>query len=214
MLAASFGAEVVEEKTSENVKRLPSIGEAARVVSLKVRGVIFPFKDGFPEKDEGPGDGEAVGRLAFIPSVTEGIPSLLSGGALHEAVLSGLRETLVVTFASGLEPHGLEPRAHQEPSVEGQPDEGSHFAWVGVMSNPSNGLGGRGVSEVQPLNEFDDPGGSVQFSCVLVASLGGVTEERNVPHVARLLPVPVSRVPLEVGNKTGSEDPVEKGFLT
>ncbi len=60
------------------------------------------------------------------------------------------------------------------------------------------------------MDEFDDPGGSVRFSCVLVASLGGVTEERSVPHVARLPPVLVSRVPLEVENKTGSEDPVEK----
>ncbi len=64
------------------------------------------------------------------------------------------------------------------------------------------------------MDEFDNLGGSMQFSYVLVALLGGVTEERGVPHVARLLPVPVSRVPLEVGNKSGSEDPVEKGFLT
>jgi hypothetical protein len=209
MFAASFGPEVVEEKTSENVKRLPSVGEAAHVVLLKVRGVVFFFKDGFLEKDEGPGDGEAVGRLPFIPSATKGIPGLLSGVAFHEAMLSGLRETLVTTFASGLEPHGLEPCAHQEPSVEGQPDESSHFAWAGVVPDPSNGLGGHGVSKVQPLDEFDDPRGSVRFSCILVASLGGVTEERNVPHVARLLPMP-----LEVGNKTRSEDPIEKGFLT
>jgi hypothetical protein len=148
MLATSFGPEVVEEKASENVKRLSFVGEAARVVLLKVRGVVFLFNDGFPEKDEGPGDGEAVRRLPFIPSATERIPGLLSGGALHEAMLSTLRETLVATFASGLEPHGLEPRAHREPSVEGQPDEGSHFAWAGVVPDPSNGLGGRGVSEV------------------------------------------------------------------
>ncbi len=52
------------------------------------------------------------------------------------------------------------------------------------------------------------------FFCVLVAPFGGVAEERGVPHVARLLPVLVSRVPLEVGNKAGSENPVKKGFLT
>jgi hypothetical protein len=121
MLAASFGPEVVEEKASENVKRLPPVRKTARVVSLKVRGVVFLFEDSFPEKDEGLGDGEAVGRLPFIPSATEGIPGLLGRGALHEAVLGRLRETLVTTFAGGLEPHGLEPRAHREPSVEGQP---------------------------------------------------------------------------------------------
>jgi len=54
----------------------------------------------------------------------------------------------------------------------------------------------------------------VRFSGVLVAPLGGVTEERGVPHVARLLPVPISRVPLEVGDETGPEDPIEEGFLT
>jgi len=159
MLAASFGPKVVEEKASENVKRLSSVGEAARVVLLKVRGVVILFNDGFPEKDEGPGDGEAVGRLPFLPSAMESIPGLLSGGALQEAVPSRLWETLVATFTSGLEPHGLEPHAHREPSVEGQPDDGSHFAWAGVVPDPNNGLGGHGVSEVQPLDEFDDPGG-------------------------------------------------------
>jgi hypothetical protein len=33
---------------------------------MEVRGVVFLFEDGFPEKDEGLGDGEAVwGFLAF-----------------------------------------------------------------------------------------------------------------------------------------------------
>jgi hypothetical protein len=211
MLAAFFGPEVVEEKAYEDVKQLSPTRESARVVSLKVRGVVFLFENSFPEKDEGSGDGEAVGRLPFIPSATEG---LLGEGAIHEGVLGRLRETLVTTFAGGLEPHGLEPRAHREPSVEGQPDEGPHLAWAGVVPHPSNDLGGRGVPEVQPLDEVDNPRGAVRFSGVLVAPIGGVTEERSVPHVARLLPVRVSRVPLKVGNKSGSEDPVEKGFLT
>ncbi len=64
------------------------------------------------------------------------------------------------------------------------------------------------------MDEVDDPEGAVRFSGVLVAPLGGVTKERSVPHVARLLPVPISGVPLEVGNKPGSKDPVEQGFLT
>jgi len=129
-------------------------------------------------------------------------------------MLGRFREVLVATFAGGLEPHGLEPRAHREPFVEGQPDEGSHFAWAGVVPDPSNNLGGRGVSEAQSLDEFDNPEGSVWFSCILVAPFGGVTEERSVPHVVRLLPVPISRVPLKVGDKSESEDLVEKGFLT
>jgi hypothetical protein len=82
------------------------------------------------------------------------------------------------------------------------------------VPDPSNDLDGCGVPKVQPLDEFDDPEGSVRFFCVLIAPFGGVAEERSVPHFARLLPVPVSRIPLEVVDETGSEDPVEKGFLT
>ncbi len=214
MLVASFGPEVVEEKASEDVKRLSSVRVATSVVALKVRGVVLLFEDNFPQKDEGPGDGEVVGRLPFILGATKSTPSLPGGGAIHEAMLGRLREVLIATFACGLEPHGLEPRAHRQPSVEGQPDEGLDLAWAGVVPHPNNDLGSRRVSEVQPLDEVDDPGGAVQVFGVLVAPLGGVTEKRCVPHVARLLPVPVSGVPLEVGNKPGSEDPVEQGFLT
>jgi hypothetical protein len=85
---------------------------------LEVRGVVFLFKDSFLEMDEGLGDGEVVGRLPLLPSATEGIPSLLGRGAIHKAVLGGFRESLVTTFVSVLEPHGLEPHAHRELSVE------------------------------------------------------------------------------------------------
>ncbi len=170
MLAASFGPEVVEKEASEDVERLSPVREAAGVVALEVRGVVLLFEDGFPQKDEGPGDGEAVGRLPFIPSTTESIPGLPGGRAIHEAMLGRLREVMVATFAGGLEPHDLEPRAHREPFVEGQLDEGSHFAWAGVVPDPSNDLDSRGVSEAQPLDEFDNPGGSVRFSGVLVVT--------------------------------------------
>lgn len=184
------------------------------MITLKVRGVVFLFEDSFPEQDEGPGDGKAVGRPPFIPSAVEGVPGFLGGSAIHEAVLSRLRDVLVATFASGLEPHGLEPRTHWESSVEGQPDEGAHFARAGIVQDPCNDLGNRGVLEFQPLNEVYDSGGVVRLPSVLVAPLGGVAEEKSVPHLARLLPVPVSGVPFEVGNESESKDPIEKGFLT
>ncbi|CAK9864159.1 unnamed protein product [Sphagnum jensenii] len=129
-------------------------------------------------------------------------------------MLGRLREALIATFAGGFEPHGLEPRDHREPSVEGQPNEGPDLARAGVVPHPSNDLGGHGVSEVQPLNEVDDPGGAVRFSGILVAPLGGVIEERSVPQVAHLLPVPVFGDALEVRNKPRFEDPVKHGFLT
>jgi len=138
---------------------LPFIGEIAYVVSLEVQGVIFFFEDGFPEQDEGPGDGDAIGSLPHFPSATKGIPGVLNGGAVKEAVLGRLGETLVTAFAGGLEPHGLEPSAYREPFVEGQPDEGSYFAGTGVVPDPSHDLGGCGVAEAQTLDEVDDSGG-------------------------------------------------------
>ncbi len=48
MLAASFGPEVVEQKAPEDVERLSSIGEAARVIAVEVRGVVFLFEHGLP----------------------------------------------------------------------------------------------------------------------------------------------------------------------
>jgi hypothetical protein len=120
------------------------------VVALKVQGVVFLFEDSFPEEDEGPGDGEAVGRLPLLPllpSATEGVPGLLGGGAIQKVVLGRLRKSMVTTFASVLESHGLEPRAHREPSVEGQPDKGPHLTWAGVVPYPGDDLHGRGVPE-------------------------------------------------------------------
>jgi hypothetical protein len=147
MLATSLGPEVVEEEASENVEWLALVREAARVVAFKVRGVVILFKDSFPEEDEGPSDGKAVGRLPLLPGVTEGVPSLLGRGAILKAVLGGLKESLVATFASVLESHGLEPRAHREPSVEGQPDKGPHLVWAGVVPYPGDDLHGHGVPE-------------------------------------------------------------------
>jgi hypothetical protein len=63
-------------------------------------------------------------------------------------VLRRLRGVLVATFAGGLEPHGLQPRAYREVSVEGQPDEGTHFARVGIVPDPRHDLGSRGVLEI------------------------------------------------------------------
>ncbi len=128
-------------------------------------------------------------------------------------MLGRFGEVLIAAFAGGGEPHGLEPRAHREPFVEGQPDDGSDLARAGVVPDPSHDLSGRGIAEVQTLDEVDDPGGVVRFSGVLVAPLRGVPEERCVPKFVRLLPVPVAGVPLEVENESGSEDPVEQGFL-
>jgi hypothetical protein len=96
-----FKPEIVQEKASEDIERLSSVGEATRVISVKVRGVVFFFEHRLSKEDEGPGDGEAVGRLPFVPDAEEGIPGLLGGNAFHETMLGGLRESLVAAFAEG-----------------------------------------------------------------------------------------------------------------
>jgi len=95
---------------------------------MEVRGVVLFFEHGLPKKNEGPGNGEAVGRLPFAPDIEESTPGLLGRGAFHEVVSGSFLEPLVAAFAGGLNSHGLEPGAHRQPIVEGQPGERSNLA--------------------------------------------------------------------------------------
>ncbi len=52
------------------------------------------------------------------------------------------------------------------------------------------------------------------FPGILVPSLGGVSKEGNVAHVARRLPMPVPRVPREIRNESNLKNPVDWRFLT
>jgi hypothetical protein len=211
---ASFGPEIVEKKTLENVEGLSAVGETARVVAMEVRGVVFFFEHSFPEEDEGPSNGEAVGRLPFAPDSEKGIPSFLGRYALHEAVLGGLRESLVVTFVGGLNSHGLEPGAHRKPVVEGRPSERFDLVGTGIMPHLGNDLGDCGVAQVQALDEGDDVGRVLCSPGILVASLGRITKEGSVAHAARRLPMPIPEIPQEVKDKARFKDPVDWRFLT
>jgi hypothetical protein len=111
--SASFGPEIIEQKAPKNVEGLSLVGEATRVVAMEVRGVVLFFEHGLPKKNEGPGNGEAIGRLSFAPNTEESTLGLLGRGAFHEAVSSRFLEPLVVAFAGGLNSHGLEPGAHR-----------------------------------------------------------------------------------------------------
>jgi hypothetical protein len=113
------------------------------MIAVEVRGVILRFEDGFPQEDEGPGDAEAVSSAPFVPNAEEGIPSLSSQVAFHEAMLGGFRESLVTGLAGGRDSHGLEPRANGESVVEDQPGEGPNFARTGVVPHLGNDLGNR-----------------------------------------------------------------------
>ncbi len=64
------------------------------------------------------------------------------------------------------------------------------------------------------MDESDDARSVLLPPGIPVPSLSGVTKEGGVAHVACLLPMPISGVPREVGNKTGLKDPVNWGFFT
>ncbi|CAM6002850.1 unnamed protein product [Sphagnum balticum] len=153
MLATSFRPEVVKKEAPKDVKRLSSIGEAARVIAVEVWGVVFLFKHGLPQENKGPGDVEAVWRLPFAPHAEEGVPGLSNRDAFHEAMLGKLWKSLIITFASSRDSHDLKPGANRQSIVEDQPSERPHFAGAGIMPHSGDDMGNRRVSKVQLLNE-------------------------------------------------------------
>jgi len=213
VFAASFGPKIIEQEVPKDVEGLTAVSESARVIVVKVRGVVIFFEDGFPKEDEGPGDVEAVERLPFVLNTTKGIPSLPSKGAIHEAVLGRFRESLVTALASGRDSHDLEPSTDRQPIVEDQPGERPHLAWTGIVPHLGNDLGDCRVSEVK-LNDGDDVGGVLLPPCISVSPLGRIAKKRGVTNVARLLPVPVFRIPLELRDEAELENPVDWGFFS
>jgi len=111
VFATSLGLEIIEQEAPENVKGLSAVCEAARVVTVEVRGIVVVFEDSLSKEDKRPGDLEAVGRPPIVPHTEESVPSLLGRGAFHEAVLGGFRESLVTALAGGQDTHDLEPSA-------------------------------------------------------------------------------------------------------
>jgi hypothetical protein len=214
MFATSFGPEVVEQKAPEDVEGLSPIGEAACVIAMKVRGVVFLFEHSFPKKNEWPGDVGVVGRLPFAPYSEEGIPGLLSRDAFHETVLGKLRESLVAAVAGSLDSHDLEPSTYRHPVVKDQLSECPHLAGAGIVPHSGDDLDDRRVTKIQLLDEGDDAGSVLLPPGIPISSFSKVTKERGVAHVARLLLVLVSGIPREVRNKAGLKDPINWRFFT
>jgi hypothetical protein len=52
------------------------------------------------------------------------------------------------------------------------------------------------------------------FSGILVPSLGGVSKEGSIAHVARRLPMLVPWIPREVRDKSRLKNPIDGRFLT
>ncbi len=123
-------------------------------------------------------------------------------------------EPLVAAFTGGLNSHGLEPGAHWQPVIEGQPGERSNLAGTRIVPHSGNDLGNRRVVQIQVLDEGDDAGGVMFFLGILVPSLGGVSKEGSVAHVARRLPMPVPRIPREIRDESRLKNPIDWRFLT
>ncbi len=64
------------------------------------------------------------------------------------------------------------------------------------------------------MDEGDDAGGVMFFPGILVLSLGGVSKEGSVAHVARRLLVPVPRIPREIRDESKLKNPIDWRFLT
>ncbi len=103
------------------------------MVAVEVRRVVLFLEDILAEKHKRLGDGEAVGHLPFLPDPHEGLPRKLGGRAVHETVLRGFQAPLIATFAWGGDAHFLEPGAHRQLVVEGEPNESIDFAWACVV---------------------------------------------------------------------------------
>ncbi len=117
----------------------------------------------------------------FAPYALEGLPCFLRRGAVKQIVLRGLLNVQIAHFVVGGDTHELQPRPHREALVEGEPDEGAHFSWAGVVPYPSNCLLSGCVPHAETLNEGYHVGRTRVISGVGVASLCGVAEERGVP---------------------------------
>ncbi len=123
-------------------------------------------------------------------------------------------EPLVVAFAGGLNSHGLEPGAHRQPVVEGQPCERSNLARTRIVPHSGNDLGNCRIVQTQVLDEGDDARGVMFFLGILVPSLGGVSKEGSVAHVARRLPMPIPRIPQEIKDESKLKNPIDWRFIT
>jgi len=122
MLSAPLGPQVVEEKTSKNVKRLPKIGETSLVVGEEIKRIVLAFIDDFPEEHERPGDVDVVERLPLFPNFFESSPGALRLRAFEKAMGGRFDLIGVADFALGGYAHELQPCGYREALVEGQPN--------------------------------------------------------------------------------------------
>jgi len=107
VLTTPLGPKVVQNEGSEDVERLPKVGEAANVVGVEFGRVIFAFNGGLAKQSEGPVHGDAFGSFPFLPNSSERALGALHGRAVQEAMLRGLKSPNIAGVAGGKDPHHL-----------------------------------------------------------------------------------------------------------
>ncbi len=172
---------MVQDEAPENVKRLTSVCEASCVVHEKAGSVIVKLHSGFAKERKRPSDLKVAMSFPFAPYALEGLPSLLSHGTVKQTMLRGLLSVRIADFAVGGNTHELQPRPHREALVEGEPDEGAHFSWAGVVPYPCNCLLSGCVPQAETLNEGYHARRTRVIPGVDVASLRSVSKKRGVP---------------------------------
>ncbi len=153
MFSTSFRLEVIKDEDTEDVERLPRVRVSAGVVREEAGRIVFKFHGGFSKKHKRPGGREVAVNFPFFPTTLEGLPRVLSHGAIEEAVLGGFLGSGAANLVVRGNAHELKPRSNREALVEGEPDESAHFSWASVMPNSGNGLLGRRVPKVEALDE-------------------------------------------------------------
>ncbi|CAM6027382.1 unnamed protein product [Sphagnum balticum] len=153
VFSTSFRPDKIEDEASQDVEGLTGVNEATLVVREEARGVIFKLQDNFAEENERPGRRKVAVSFPFDLNPFVCFPSNLSLGAIEDAMLRGLFGARAAHFALRGNTHELEPGSNRKVLIKGEPDEGAHFFWAGVMPYSGNGLRGCGVPEVEATNE-------------------------------------------------------------
>jgi hypothetical protein len=172
---------VVQDKASEDVERLPCVRVSAGIVRKEAERIVVELCGDFAKEHKRPSDLKVSIRFPFTPDALESLPHILSHRAVEQTVLGGLLDARAANLAVGGDTHDLQPGSDREALVEGEPNEGAHFLWAGVVPNSGNGLLRGSVPKAETL----DDGYHVRWSCevsgVNVSSFGGVAKEGGVP---------------------------------
>jgi hypothetical protein len=152
-------------------------------------------------------------RLPFAPDAFEGLPSVLSLGAIEQAVLRGLLDPQAANLTVGGDTHDLQPGSDRKAMIEGEPDEGAHLFWSGVMPDSGDGLTHGGVPKAESLYEREHVRWPHEVTSVDVTSFSSVAKEGGVSKGRGGLPMPLPRVPGEILNEARFKNLEDWSFL-